>query len=76
MTPNEAKIIKLIYNSPSKVYFKDIEKVVNVDNGKDKFWSIFSTICSLIESNIITTTSSPSIYTLTEYGRSKHKEIT
>ena len=76
MTANELNIVKLIKNSPDPVRFADIEKVMNFDTGKDKYWSVFSTLACLVESGIITTTSHPSVYSLTKYGRMKYDEIT
>ena len=76
MTPNEQKIIKLIKNSPTPVRFVDIERVMDFDPAKDKYWSAFSTIACLVESGIITTTTHPSIYSLTKYGGMKYDEIT
>ena len=76
MTPNEQNIVRLIKNSPDPVKFTDIEKIMDFDAGKDKYWSVFSTIACLVESGIITTTSHPSVYSLTKYGRMKYDEIT
>lgn len=75
MTPNEQNIVRLIKNSDHKVTYKDIEQVMMFDGTKDKYWSTFSTICSLVESGIITTTNHPSTYSLTKYGRMKYDEI-
>ena len=76
MTPNEQNIVRLIKNSSDPVKFTDIEKIMEFDAGKDKYWSVFSTIACLVESGIITTTSHPSVYSLTKYGRMKYDEIT
>lgn len=76
MTPNEQNIVRLIKNSSDPVKFTDIEKIMDFDAGKDKYWSVFSTIACLVESGIITTTSHPSVYSLTKYGRMKYDEIT
>lgn len=76
LTLNELNIIKLIYHSPKKILYADIERVMTFETGKDKYWSTFSTICSLVESNIITTTAHPATYMLTEYGRSRIEQIT
>lgn len=76
MTPNEINIIRLIKNSTNPVKFTDIQKVMKFDDSKDKYWSVFSTIACLVESGIITTTSHPSVYSLTKYGRMKYDEIT
>ncbi len=76
MTPNELNIVRLINNSSNPVSFTDIEKVMDFDPGKDRYWSVFSTIACLVESGIITTTNHPSVYSLTKYGRMKYDEIT
>ena len=76
MTPNEQNIVRLIKNSSDPVKFTDIKKLMDFDAGKDKYWSVFSTIACLVESGIITTTSHPSVYSLTKYGRMKYDEIT
>jgi len=76
MTTNELSIVTLIKNSPDPVKFPDIEKVMDFEPSKDRYWSVFSTIACLVESGIITTTSHPSVYSLTKYGRMKYDEIT
>jgi Fe2+ or Zn2+ uptake regulation protein len=76
MTLNEQKIVRLIKNSRDPVRFTDIEKVMDFNASKDKYWSVFSTVACLVESGIITTTRHPSIYSLTKYGRMKYDEIT
>ena len=76
MTINEQNIVRLINNSTDPVKFTDIEKVMNFDTSKDKYWSVFSTIACLVQSGIITTTGHPSVYSLTKYGRMKYDEIT
>ena len=76
MTTNELNIVRLIKNSPDPIRFVDIDKVMDFDASKDKYWSVFSTLACLVESGIVTTTSHPSVYSLTKYGRMKYDEIT
>lgn len=76
MTPNEQNIVRLIKNSTKPITYPDIEKVMTFDPRKEKYWSVFSTVSSLVESGIITITNHPSTYSLTKYGRMKYEQIT
>jgi len=76
MTPNEQSIVRLIKNSTKPITYPDIEKVMTFDPRKEKYWSVFSTVSSLVESGIITITKHPSTYSLTKYGRMKYEQIT
>ncbi len=76
MTPNEQNIVRLIKNSTKPITYPDIEKVMTFDSRKEKYWSVFSTVSSLVESGIIIITNHPSTYSLTKYGRMKYEQIT
>lgn len=73
LSRNEIRIIRLL-NIKQIATFKDIEGVVKIEN-EEKYWTIFSTICSLKESNFINTTDTPSKYSLTDYARIKLKQL-
>ena len=73
MTPNELIIINIL-NRKGEATYADIEPLM-VRDGHDIYWTTFSTICSLIQSGIITTQNQPANYTLTAYGRSKALEV-
>jgi len=73
MTPNELAILNVL-NSRDRVTYADIEPLMEQDH-HDIYWTTFSTICSLIQSGIITTEEHPAVYSLTAYGRSKALEL-
>lgn len=73
LSNNEQKILKYLREHGNATY-ADIEPLI--DRGSaDIYWATFSTLCSLVQSGIITSTNHPSIYTLTKYGRTKALEI-
>jgi hypothetical protein len=74
LTINEQNIIKHL-REHGRATYADIEPII-IKGSADIYWSTFSTICSLVQSGIITSTNYPSVYTLTKYGRTKALEIT
>lgn len=74
MTKNELTILKLLKEN-GKVTYSQIEPKMDIEN-HDKYWTTFSTICSLISSGVIISNNKyPSNYSLTAYGRVKVKEV-
>lgn len=74
MTKNEIAILKLLKDQ-EKVTYTDIEPRMEM-KGHDKYWTTFSTICSLIQSGVIASQNKyPSSYSLTAYGKIKAKEL-
>lgn len=74
MTLNEQQILNLLQSNTKATYWQ-IEPLMRVEN-HDKYWTTFSTICSLIQSGVIVSDNKyPSTYSLTPYGRVKAKEI-
>ena len=74
MTINEKKILKLLKEN-QKATYSEIEPKMEIEN-HDKYWTTFSTICSLIQSGIITSENKhPAIYSLTSYGKNKIIEV-
>lgn len=74
MTTNELTILKLL-NTKHTVTYADIEPLMKVDT-HDIYWTTFSTICSMIQSGIMTSEDvHPAKYTITPYGRSKAIEL-
>lgn len=74
MTTNELTILKLL-NRKHTVTYADIEPLMQVDT-HDIYWTTFSTICSMIQSGIMTSEDvHPAKYTITPYGRSKAIEL-
>ena len=74
MTKNELAILKLLKEN-GKVTYSQIEPKMKIEN-HDKYWTTFSTICSLISSGVIVSNNKyPSNYSLTAYGRVKVKEV-
>ena len=74
MTLNELSILKLLKDN-GKASYKDIEPIMKIE-GHDKYWTTFSTICSLIQSGVMVSDNKyPSTYSLTPYGKVKAKEV-
>jgi hypothetical protein len=74
MTTNELTILKLLKDN-GKASYKDMEPKMKIE-GHDKYWTTFSTICSLIQSGVMVSDNKyPSTYSLTPYGRVKAKEV-
>jgi hypothetical protein len=74
MTKNELIILKLLKEN-EKATYSEIEPKMEIEN-HDKYWTTFSTICSLISSGVIVSNNKyPSNYSLTGYGRVKVKEV-
>ena len=74
MTINEKKILQLL-KEKERITYADIEPKMVIEN-HDKYWTTFSTICSLIQSGIITSENKhPAIYSLTSYGKNKIIEV-
>ena len=74
MSENEKTILKLLRDKGGAKY-TDIEPLMKMGS-HDKFWTTFSTICSLISAGVIVSENKyPSTYTLTPYGKSKVKEV-
>ena len=74
MTTNELTILKLL-NKKHTVTYADIEPLMQVET-HDIYWTTFSTICSMIQSGIMTSEDvHPAKYTITPYGRSKAIEL-
>jgi hypothetical protein len=74
MTKNELSILKLI-NEKGQVTYADIEPLMT-QGTHDIYWTTFSTICSMIQSGIITSEDKhPALYSITAYGRSKAIEL-
>jgi len=74
MTLNELHILKLLQEQ-GKASYKEIEPMMTIE-GHDKYWTTFSTICSLIQAGIITSEDKhPAVYSITAYGRSKAVEV-
>jgi hypothetical protein len=74
MTLNEQKILNLL-QSNTKAMYSEIEPLMKVEK-HDKYWTTFSTICSLIQSGVIVSDNKhPSTYSLTPYGKVKAKEV-
>ena len=74
MTTNELTILKLL-NRKHTVTYADIEPLMERDT-HDIYWTTFSTICSMIQSGIMTSEDvHPAKYTITPYGRSKAIEL-
>ena len=74
MTKNELAILKLLKDK-ERVKYTDIEPKMEV-GGHDKYWTTFSTICSLIQSGIMVSENKhPAIYSLTAYGKVKCTEV-
>jgi len=74
MTLNELTILKLLKDN-GKASYKDMEPMMKIE-GHDKYWTTFSTICSLIQSGVMVSDNKyPSTYSLTPYGRVKAKEV-
>ena len=74
MTKNELAILKLL-NENKKATYAEIEPKMELEN-HDKYWTTFSTICSLISSGVIVSNNKyPSDYSLTSYGKVKVKEL-
>lgn len=74
MTLNEQEILNFL-QSNTKATYSQIEPLMKLEN-HDKYWTTFSTICSLIQSGVIVSDNKyPSTYSLTPYGRVKAKEI-
>ncbi len=74
MTPNEKVILQLL-KQKDRITYAEIEPKMHID-GHDKYWTTFSTICSLIQAGIMTSENKhPALYSLTAYGRSKLIEV-
>lgn len=74
MTKNELTILKLLKQN-DKATYAEIEPNMEIQN-HDKYWTTFSTICSLISSGVIVSNNKyPSSYSLTAYGKVKVKEV-
>jgi len=74
MTKNELTILKLLKEN-EKATYSQIEPKMEIEN-HDKYWTTFSTICSLISSGVIVSNNKyPSNYSLTVYGKVKVKEV-
>lgn len=74
MTINELNILNLL-QSNTKATYSEIEPLMKIEN-HDKYWTTFSTICSLIQSGVMVSDNKyPSTYSLTPYGRVKAKEV-
>jgi len=74
MTKNELTILKLLKEN-EKATYSEIEPKMEIKN-HDKYWTTFSTICSLISSGVIVSNNKyPSNYSLTAYGKVKVKEV-
>ncbi len=74
MTKNELTILKLLKENEKATYL-DIEPKMEIGN-HDKYWTTFSTICSLISSGVIISNDKyPSTYSLTPYGKVKVREV-
>jgi len=74
MTINELNILNLL-QSNTKATYSEIEPLMKIE-GHDKYWTTFSTICSLIQSGVMVSDNKyPSTYSLTPYGRVKAKEV-
>tara|TARA_R100000278_G_scaffold56308_1_gene46607 strand:- start:68 stop:307 length:240 start_codon:yes stop_codon:yes gene_type:complete len=74
MTVNELSILKIL-NEQGKAFYKDIEPKMKLE-AHDKYWTTFSTICSLIQAGVIVSDNKyPSTYSLTPYGKVKAKEV-
>lgn len=74
MTKNELAILKMLKDN-DKATYNEIEPNMEIEN-HDKYWTTFSTICSLISSGVIVSNNKyPSNYSLTAYGKVKVKEV-
>lgn len=74
MTLNEKAILQLL-KEKDRVTYAEIEPKMEV-KGHDKYWTTFSTICSLIQSGIMVSENKhPALYSLTAYGRVKIAEV-
>jgi predicted transcriptional regulator len=74
MSENEKQILRLLKENGHATY-DDIEPRMEI-KGHDKYWTTFSTICSLIQSGVVQSENKhPSKYTLTAYGRVKALEV-
>ena len=74
MTKNELTILRLL-KEKKKATYAEIEPKLEIED-HDKYWTTFSTICSLISSGVIVSNNKyPSNYSLTSYGRVKVKEV-
>lgn len=74
MTKNELAILKMLKDN-DKATYNEIEPNMEIEN-HDKYWTTFSTICSLISSGVIVSNNKyPSNYSLTAYGKVKVKEL-
>ena len=74
MTLNELNILNLLQDQ-GKASYKEIEPMMKIE-GHDKYWTTFSTICSLIQSGVMVSDNKhPFTYSLTPYGRVKAKEV-
>jgi len=74
MTKNELSILKVI-NQKGRVTYADVEPLMEQDT-HDIYWTTFSTICSLIQSGIMTSEDKyPAVYSITPYGKSKAVEL-
>ena len=74
MTENELSILTLL-DKKGQATYADIEPLMVRDH-HDIYWTTFSTICSLIQSGIMTSEDKhPAVYSITPYGRSKALEL-
>lgn len=74
MTLNEKAILQLL-KEKDRITYAEIEPKMKVE-GHDKYWTTFSTICSLIQSGIMVSENKhPALYSLTAYGRVKIAEV-
>ena len=74
MTLNEKAILQLL-KEKDRITYAEIEPKMEIE-GHDKYWTTFSTICSLIQSGIMVSENKhPALYSLTAYGRVKIAEV-
>jgi len=74
MSENEKQILRLL-KEKKYITYAEIEPKMKVEN-HDKYWTTFSTICSLIQSGIMVSENKhPALYSLTAYGRVKVTEV-
>ena len=74
MTINELSILKLLQDQ-YKATYQNIEPLMKLES-HDKYWTTFSTICSLIQAGVMVSDNKyPSTYSLTPYGRVKAREV-
>ena len=74
MSENEKQILRLL-KEKKHITYAEIEPKMHIEN-HDKYWTTFSTICSLMQSGILVSENKhPALYSLTAYGRVKIAEV-